>query len=68
MERVFLLLVVLASSCQGQDFHDPHCEGKQAIVHLFEWKWADIALECERFLQYTGFCGVQVTNCDFLMA
>ena len=43
-------------------YTDPHCNGKQVIVHLFEWKWADIALECERFLSQKGFCGVQVRN------
>ena len=31
------------------------------IVHLFEWKWADIALECEHFLAPKGFAGVQVS-------
>ena len=43
-------------------YTDPHCNGKQVIVHLFEWKWTDIALECERFLSQKGFCGVQVSN------
>ncbi|XP_070562671.1 alpha-amylase-like [Ptychodera flava] len=35
--------------------------GRQAIVHLFEWKWTDIAAECERFLGPKGFGGVQVS-------
>ncbi len=34
--------------------------GRQSIVHLFEWRWADIAAECERFLGPNGFGGVQV--------
>ncbi|KAJ8298305.1 hypothetical protein KUTeg_024836, partial [Tegillarca granosa] len=42
-------------------YTDPHCNGKQAIVHLFEWKWTDIADECERFLSKKGYCGVQVS-------
>ncbi|KAH9519303.1 Alpha-amylase A type-1/2 [Bulinus truncatus] len=42
-------------------YHDPHCGGKQVIVHLFEWKWTDIAKECERYLGPKGFCGVQVS-------
>jgi len=29
-------------------------------VHLFEWKWDDIAAECENFLGPNGFAGVQV--------
>nr|KAG5706336.1 hypothetical protein BaRGS_026118 [Batillaria attramentaria] len=43
------------------EYLDPHCDGKQVIVHLFEWKWTDIAAECERFLGPWGFCGVQVS-------
>ncbi|NET49275.1 MAG: ATPase, partial [Merismopedia sp. SIO2A8] len=30
-------------------------------VHLFEWKWPDIAQECEQFLGPTGFAAVQVS-------
>jgi alpha-amylase len=31
------------------------------FVHLFEWKWTDIALECEHYLGPAGFAGVQVS-------
>lgn len=31
------------------------------IVQLFEWKYDDIANECETFLSTNGFAGVQVT-------
>lgn len=31
------------------------------MVHLFEWKWKDIALECEQYLAPNNFCGVQVS-------
>ena len=34
--------------------------GRTAMVHLFEWKWGDIADECERYLGPNGFAGVQV--------
>ncbi|VDN60120.1 unnamed protein product [Dracunculus medinensis] len=34
---------------------------KQIIVHLFEWKWLDIAKECEDFLQYYGYGAIQVS-------
>jgi alpha-amylase len=37
-------------------------QGRSAIVHLFEWKFHDIADECERFLAPKGFAGVQVSN------
>ncbi|GFN77725.1 alpha-amylase [Plakobranchus ocellatus] len=43
-------------------YKNPHCvEGRHAIVHLFEWKWEDIAAECERFLGPYSFCGVQTS-------
>ena len=35
--------------------------GRTVMVHLFEWKWADIAAECERFLGPMGYAGVQVS-------
>lgn len=38
------------------------------MVHLFEWKWSDIAAECERFLAPNGYAGVQISppNENFL--
>lgn len=41
---------------------DPHFIGdRQGIVHLFEWKWLDIADECETFLGPNNFGGVQTS-------
>ncbi len=34
---------------------------RTVFVHLFEWKWADIARECETFLGPKGFAAVQVS-------
>jgi alpha-amylase len=31
------------------------------FVHLFEWRWADIARECEAFLGPKGYAGVQIS-------
>ena len=31
------------------------------FVHLFEWRWADVARECEDFLGPKGFTAVQVS-------
>lgn len=31
------------------------------FVHLFEWKWTDVAQECENFLAPKGFSAVQVS-------
>ena len=34
---------------------------RTAFVHLFEWKWADIAKECENWLGPKGFAAIQVS-------
>ncbi|CAI5451676.1 unnamed protein product [Caenorhabditis angaria] len=36
-------------------------QNRQTMVHLFEWKWGDVAKECENFLQYYGYGAVQVS-------
>jgi alpha-amylase len=33
----------------------------ETFVHLFEWRWADIARECEVWLGPKGFKGVQIS-------
>jgi alpha-amylase len=55
--------------CVSADYRDPHWQrGRSVIVHLFEWKWSDIAAECERFLAPNGYAGVQISppNENFL--
>lgn len=55
------LLVLAAIFGLSAAQYDPHFkDGRTAIVHLFEWRWEDIALECERYLAPNGFGGVQV--------
>lgn len=34
---------------------------KTVLVHLFEWRWEDVAKECETFLGPSGFAGVQIS-------
>uniref|UniRef100_A0A182YLT8 Alpha-amylase n=1 Tax=Anopheles stephensi TaxID=30069 RepID=A0A182YLT8_ANOST len=42
--------------------NDPHYyPGRQVMVHLFEWTFDDIAVECEEFLGPAGYGGVQVS-------
>lgn len=54
-----LILVTLFGLSLSQ--HDPHTKhGRTSIVHLFEWRWQDIAAECERYLAPNGYGGVQV--------
>ncbi|XP_066142305.1 alpha-amylase-like [Euwallacea fornicatus] len=58
--KVVFVLVLCASAALAQ--HEPHfLEGKNTIVHLFEWKWSDIAAECENWLSKKGFAGVQIS-------
>ncbi|XP_037397667.1 amyAc_bac_euk_AmyA and Aamy_C domain-containing protein isoform X1 [Pygocentrus nattereri] len=60
MEMKLLVLAGLFGLSLGQ--HDPHMKhGRTSIVHLFEWRWADIATECERYLAPKGFGGVQIS-------
>lgn len=35
--------------------------GRSAMVHLMDWRWPDIAAECENFLAPNGYAGVQVS-------
>ena len=62
---ISFLLLVAVQTVLGQ--YDANCGGKTVIVHLFEWKWMDIAAECERFLAPNGYCGVQVTFTSFFL-
>uniref|UniRef100_A0AAV2JSI7 Alpha-amylase n=1 Tax=Knipowitschia caucasica TaxID=637954 RepID=A0AAV2JSI7_KNICA len=56
----WLIFVALFGLSVAQ--HNPHLKhGRTSIVHLFEWRWADIAEECERFLGPNGFGGVQIS-------
>ncbi|KAM6167492.1 pancreatic alpha-amylase isoform 2-T2 [Erethizon dorsatum] len=56
----FFLLLSAIGLCWAQ--YTPHTQqGRTSIVHLFEWRWADIASECERYLAPKGFGGVQVS-------
>jgi alpha-amylase len=38
-----------------------HSAAGDVFVHLFEWKWTDIATECEQVLGPAGFTAVQVS-------
>jgi len=38
-----------------------HAAAGDVFVHLFEWKWTDIATECETVLGPAGFAAVQVS-------
>ncbi|MCI3325434.1 alpha-amylase family glycosyl hydrolase, partial [Escherichia coli] len=62
--RLVMLFFVLVAFVVGAHaaYHDTNCaSGRTVITHLFEWRWDDIAEECERFLGPYGYCGVQVS-------
>ncbi|XP_056379383.1 pancreatic alpha-amylase-like isoform X1 [Hyla sarda] len=54
------ILLLLFGLCTGQFNPNVAC-GRTSIVHLFEWRWEDIAEECERYLGPNGFGGVQIS-------
>lgn len=56
----FGFCMVIATSCANVSKNPNFAPGRSVIVHLFEWKWSDVALECERYLGPNGFAGVQV--------
>jgi hypothetical protein len=61
--ELLLLIFLLFSVANINAQKDPNIlPGRSAIVHLFEWKFKDVAAECERFLAPRGFGGVQVGN------
>uniref|UniRef100_A0A8C5Q0H5 Alpha-amylase n=1 Tax=Leptobrachium leishanense TaxID=445787 RepID=A0A8C5Q0H5_9ANUR len=54
------LLFLFIGVCSAH--YNPNVEaGRTSIVHLFEWRWEDIAAECERYLGPNGFGGVQIS-------
>lgn len=61
--KLFILVALFGLSLAQHNPHTKH--GRTAIVHLFEWRWADIAAECERFLAPNGFGGVQVCTSEY---
>lgn len=55
------ILVLTAVLAAALAYKNPYyASGRSGMVHLFEWKWDDIAAECERFLGPRGFGGIQV--------
>jgi alpha-amylase len=49
---------VTAAPNQHQNIHG--VQGRDTIAFLFQWKWTDIAQECEQFLSKWGYAAVRV--------
>lgn len=64
MEKIisilFSIIIILTAVVQATK-NPNYAPGRNGIVHLFEWKFNDIAVECERFLASTGYGGIQVS-------
>ena len=62
--NLFVLWLSLSLGfCSAQWYGNYHCVGgRDVMVHLFEWKWNDIAQECSWLAEH-DFCGVQVSIC-----
>ncbi|GAV05343.1 hypothetical protein RvY_15491 [Ramazzottius varieornatus] len=56
-----LSMLIFCSPLASAQYDPQDSPGRSVFVHLFEWKWTDIAAECERFLGPKGFGGVQVS-------
>ncbi|XP_023318806.1 alpha-amylase-related protein-like [Trichogramma pretiosum] len=62
LSLVLLCIIVSFNVLSIGATKNPHYVGhRTTMVHLFEWKWNDIANECEKFLGPKGFGGVQVS-------
>lgn len=63
--RIFVVILLLffqvAKATELGFIHPQFATNRTAIVHLFEWKFNDIATECENYLGLNGFAGVQVS-------
>ena len=60
MRSLVVLIFVIFTLCEAK-YTNPNCDGKQVIVHLFEWSWDAIGRECEEVLGPMGYCGVQIS-------
>ncbi|XP_001653284.2 alpha-amylase A [Aedes aegypti] len=62
MQTALAVALLISNVLVAYSQFDPHWwPGRSGIVQLFEWKWNDIADECERFLAPMGFGGVQIS-------
>ncbi|VDM66963.1 unnamed protein product [Strongylus vulgaris] len=58
----YLLPYLFFATIAADPYDDPNTlPNRQVMVQLFEWKWKDIAAECENFLWRYGYGAVQVS-------
>lgn len=66
MESLAVFGLVLLLAGINSEHNSNQWDSRNTIVHLFEWKWDDIAAECEDFLAPKGYAGVQVCITCFI--
>uniref|UniRef100_A0A336LMX9 Alpha-amylase n=1 Tax=Culicoides sonorensis TaxID=179676 RepID=A0A336LMX9_CULSO len=55
------VLITLACAIVHAQYDPHYVPGREVMVHLMDWKFADIADECERFLGPKGYGGIQLS-------
>lgn len=62
MKQLTFFLVAILLNIVWAEYTDPHWRsGRSAMVHLMDWRFVDVANECENFLAPNGYAGVQVS-------
>jgi alpha-amylase len=60
MQIIYSFIIVISIVAANAQHNPNFWSDRTGIVHLFEWKFLDIAEECEAFLAPKGYGGVQV--------
>ena len=59
---LIIICLICVNNARYAPYKDPlYRNGTTVMIHLFEWKWTDIASECERFLAPKGYAAVQIS-------
>jgi len=62
MFKLINAMILMQIFLYASAYKDPlTVPGRTVMIHLFEWKWNDIASECERFLAPKGYAAVQIS-------
>lgn len=56
-----LIVWLTLAAANAQYYGDYYCQsGRDVMVHLFEWKWSDVQIECAWLAEH-NYCGAQVS-------
>lgn len=61
LSKILLMLFILFTNTSFGRKNPHYLDDRTTMVQLFEWKFDDIALECEQFLGPYGYGGVQIS-------